>query len=99
MNTPPPLFIKRRCERCEQLYAIPNIRESRVRETLLVCFPCTWCFYSQCDPTNIMGRCVGCSIPFNIIDHHAKGRCTRCYMSFLRDATKQGPGDTLLHNG
>lgn len=82
-----PSTITKICQRCDQRFEIPNIRISHARDTLLVCYPCTHCGYSQCDPSGKSGRCVDCNIPFNVIDHQAQGRCNRDYMRMIRAGT------------
>ena len=84
--------IKKRCSRCGELYDIPNIRQSEAREKLIEFYPCMHCGYEKNCSGDKSGRCRDCAIPFAMIDHHAKGRCKRCSMRFLRqeNATKQG---------
>ena len=87
--------IQKRCCRCGDLYDIPNIRESSTRERLIDFYPCMHCGFIrdiQNPKKNTSGRCRDCAIPFSIINHHAKGRCNRCYMNLLRNenATKLG---------
>jgi len=73
--------LEKRCHTCEHKYLVPIIRESRMRELVLLTYPCPNC------TQNLIGRCieVTCLIPFRIRSHHAKGRCLRCYNALLRD--------------
>lgn len=83
--------IKKLCERCEEFFLIPNIRESRARELALQFYPCPHCLFVKSvfyPRNNRSGRCIDCSIPFLLIDHHAKGRCLRCYNKNLRYKSK-----------
>ena len=85
MKRPP--LISKRCERCNELFSIPNIRESRARELILQFYPCPHCLYVpniHYPRYNRSGRCRDCSIPFSLVDHHANGRCKRCDMIALR---------------
>lgn len=77
MSRPP--TITKTCGRCERPFHVPNIRTSSAREKTLVCYTCPFCFFSPCDPSGKSGRCLSCSVPFSVIDHHAKGKCKRCY--------------------
>lgn len=79
--------LTKRCERCEQLYLLPNIKESYARRLIIEYFPCEHCGFSK-DSSNKAGRCRDCSIPFVFIDHHAHGRCKRCDMRQLRHKNK-----------
>lgn len=76
------------CSRCERRFDLPNIRISPARETLILCYPCPHCGFSECSANK--GRCADCSIPFDFIDHNAKGLCNRCYMRKLRAPQKAG---------
>jgi DNA-directed RNA polymerase subunit RPC12/RpoP len=69
------------------MFDIPNVKESKQRQLMLLYYPCPHCGYVR-DITyprfNRSGRCLDCSIPFTIVDHHAKGMCKRCHMKLLR---------------
>ena len=84
--------IKKRCERCNELFEIPLLKKCPAREILLQYYPCPKCGYFRYNGVKDLsktGRCRSCYIPFGIIDHHAKGYCKRCYNNFLRkNATK-----------
>lgn len=85
------IHIKKRCERCEKIYTIQNIKQSAARELLLEYTPCTNCGFVKepCNKTkNKSGRCIVCSIPFFIVDHHGLGMCKRCNMDALRAKQK-----------
>ena len=77
--------IQKRCERCEEQFLIPNIRQSRAREKMLMYFPCPYCLFTRAGMGDKSGRCRSCSIPFVMIDHHARGMCMRCYQAWIRD--------------
>lgn len=82
--------IKKICERCETVFLIPAQRISKSREVRLQCHPCPKCGFTpqHCAPNSIkVGRCLVCSIPFSIVDHHAKGYCKRDYVRALRAKT------------
>ncbi len=84
--------IAKRCERCERFFDLPNIMQSLAREIIIEYTPCPHCLYSKdvAHPrSSRSGRCLDCSIPFAIVDHHAKGRCERCSRSFLRKNEKE----------
>lgn len=84
--------IKKRCERCDSMYDILFIRESKAKRDALTYTPCTFCGYIAFgnEKINKSGRCGRCSIPFVIIDHHAKGLCNRCYQyNFRNNATNK----------
>jgi len=84
--------ISKRCERCEKMFEIPNIKESPARQTLIEFTPCPHCLYVKdvkYPKNNRTGRCLGCSIPFALVDHHAIGRCSRCYMGYIRNKNKE----------
>lgn len=79
------LYLTKRCQRCEEKFDIPNVRASNARLLIIQFYPCPHCGYVQDRPgSNTSGRCRDCSIPFSIIDHHAKGRCLRDYNAKLR---------------
>ena len=83
--------ITKRCDRCERLFDIPNIKESPARQHLIEFYPCAHCHYVKniLNPkNNRSGRCLDCSIPFAIIDHHSKGRCSRCSRAYYRECDK-----------
>lgn len=83
--------IKKRCSRCDNLYEIPNIKESKARNLMIDYYPCCHCGFIKDvnnPKNNRSGRCLDCAIPFQMIDHQGKGRCNRCYMRMLRNATK-----------
>jgi hypothetical protein len=84
------LFVQKRCERCERLFNIPNIKDSKARDFIIRYTPCSHCFYdaSGLDTT---GRCLDCSIPFRFVDHKAKGRCHRCLMAHYRKNSTKTP--------
>lgn len=86
--------LKKRCPRCENLYEIPKIKESPAFYKIIEYYPCCHCGYTKDvkDPkNNRSGRCSSCAVPFSMIDHHAKGRCNRCYVKYIREnATKIG---------
>jgi len=69
------------------MYDISFIRKSKAKRDALTYTPCTYCGYIAFsnDKINKSGRCLRCSIPFVIVDHHAKGRCKRCYQVFFRE--------------
>lgn len=72
--------LKKRCQRCDQLYEIPNIRRSNARDLIIQFHPCSHCLFIQDQPdSEKSGRCRSCSVPFTIIDHHALGKCKRDY--------------------
>ena len=76
------------CERCENKFAIPNIKMSRARDLLIQFTPCPHCLFVKTPSIllkNRTGRCLDCSIPFSLVDHHAKGRCERCSRKYYRD--------------
>ncbi len=81
--------IKKRCGRCDKMFDIPLVRESKAKRDLLTYTPCTYCKYIAFgnDEINKSGRCGRCSIPFVIIDHYAKGNCRRCYQVIFRENT------------
>lgn len=74
-------YLKKRCERCDELFDIPNIRRSVARDAIIQFYACTHCGYSKTGEIfgQHAGRCKSCSIPFAIIHHHGKGMCNRCY--------------------
>ena len=75
------------CERCEETFELPNLRESKARELVIQYTPCPHCFFVKSVEFviyNKTGRCRGCSIPFALVNHHAKGRCKRCDMKLRR---------------
>jgi len=79
--------IKKRCERCEEIFEIPLLKKCPARETLLRYYPCPKCGYfrySGIKDLSKTGRCKSCYIPFGIVDHHAKGLCSRCIMRYYR---------------
>lgn len=86
--------IVKKCGRCEIPFPISNIKASRARDILIEYTPCPHCLYVK-DPVmarnNKSGRCLDCSIPFTVVDHHAKGRCDRCAMKEYRRRNKNGP--------
>lgn len=81
------LFIQKRCARCEKLFDIPNLKESKARDFALLYTPCSHCYFVE-DITNpkyqLSGRCLDCSTPFALVNHKAKGRCHRCLMKHYR---------------
>lgn len=80
-----PSKLIKRCQRCQEMYEIPNVRESKARLLIIQFHPCPHCGFIQDHPdAKTSGRCIDCSIPFSIINHHAKGRCYRDYMRLLR---------------
>ncbi len=84
-------IIKKNCQRCALSFDIPNIKESKARELLLQFKPCTHCGFvesSKYQKSEKSGRCMDCSIPFSIVDHHSNGRCKRCDMRNLRHKSK-----------
>ncbi len=98
-------FVQKRCARCQELFNIPNVKQSPIRDILLEFSPCTHCGYVK-TPTetdiknNVSGRCQDCSIPFSIIDHHGKGRCHRCFMiEHRKNVTKSNGFDNIINNG
>lgn len=81
------IHVTKRCERCERLFEIVNIKESKARDIIIRYTPCPHCFYIEDikNPRfNRSGRCLDCNIPFVMIDHKAKGRCHRCLMAHYR---------------
>lgn len=84
-------FIKKRCSRCEKLFDIPNLKDSKARDFALLYTPCSYCKYVE-DVSNPKyeqsGRCLSCSIPFSMINHKAKGMCHRCLMKLYRSTSK-----------
>lgn len=83
--------IEKHCDRCEEVFYIPNIRQSRAREMILQFYPCPNCHYVPdilYPRFNKSGRCRDCSIPFSLIDHQAHGYCNRCLMKVLRHEGK-----------
>lgn len=96
-------FVQKRCARCQELFNIPNVKQSPIRDILLEFSPCTHCGYVK-NPTdiknNVSGRCKDCSIPFSMIDHHGKGRCHRCFMvEHRKNVTKSNGFDIITDNG
>jgi len=79
--------IKKRCDRCEELFEIPLLKKCPAREILLLYYPCPHCGYFKLPNTNNnrTGRCRECLMPFGIVDHKSKGFCARCYMRYLRE--------------
>jgi hypothetical protein len=73
------------------MYEIPNIRKSQARECVLQFYPCQHCGYEKENGGAHSGRCTGCGIQFQIIKHHAGGKCNRCYMRFLRIKSVETP--------
>ena len=87
-----PPFFQKRCARCQQLFDIPNIKESPAREKLIEYYPCSFCGYIKShnlQEKNKTGRCRDCFIPFVIIDEHALGYCHRCYTKNWRIINKK----------
>ena len=81
--------LTKRCERCEKLFTLPNLKESRARELLIVYHPCTHCGYSRDFPGDSQGRCTDCLLPFAVFPNHARGKCKRCHMAWLRSQPPQ----------
>ena len=84
--------IEKICSRCDESFFIPNIKSSKARELLLIYTPCPHCLYQKKINTiddDKSGRCRDCSIPFSLVDHHAKGRCGRRARSFYRERDKK----------
>ncbi len=79
--------IKKRCGRCDEMYNIVFIRESKAKRDALTYTPCTFCGYIAfgSDLINRSGRCKRCSIPFAIVEHRAKNMCNRCYHHVFRN--------------
>ncbi len=84
-----PKVIKKRCERCGEMFDILFIRKSKAQRDSLTYTPCTYCGYIPFggDRVNKSGRCGRCSIPFVIIDYYSKGNCKRCYQVLHRKNT------------
>lgn len=83
--------IKKRCERCEEMFEIPLLKKCPAREVLLRYYPCPKCGYFRYSGTKDLsktGRCRSCYIPFGIVDHNCLGFCKRCYMQHLRKIGK-----------
>jgi len=82
-----PENIKKRCHRCEEIFLLPNIRESIARDILIEFMPCTHCEYVK-NPLvpngNLAGRCADCKIAFTVVKYHSKGRCIRCSRAYQR---------------
>jgi len=86
------------CQRCEERYTIPiGQKKTRLSDKIIRFYPCPHCGYPD-DIENEgnnnlnkdkMGRCRMCSVPFYIIDHHAKGLCARDYIKELRYKKRQ----------
>lgn len=79
--------LTKRCERCEEKFELPNLKECRARDILIQYYPCPHCLYVKDIHNakfNNSGRCRDCAIPFKLMKHQAKGRCNRCYMRNLR---------------
>jgi len=58
--------IKKRCDRCEELFEIPLLKKCPAREILLLYYPCPHCGYFKLPNTNNnrTGRCRECLMPF-----------------------------------
>lgn len=89
----------KRCERCEKKFAIPLFRNGSKAKMFAIDFtPCPFChFVKDVCVTNYdrEGRCIGCSVPFCVVKHKAKGMCHRCLMEKYRsNSTKT----SALHN-
>lgn len=84
-------YLTKTCPRCEQSFELPNIKVSPARTLLLQFAACPHCLYVPDNAPvhfNKSGRCRTCSVPFAVIDHHAKGYCKRDYMAMLRHKSK-----------
>lgn len=82
-------LIKKRCERCEEQFDIPLLKQgSRAFKMVIDYTPCPHCrfvkdiHYPKYDKS---GRCRRCSVPFAMVDHKAKGHCHRCLMARYRE--------------
>ena len=87
--------MRKRCERCEEVYDIPTVKQSHAKDLIIRYFPCPHCYHRD-GAVDTVGRCKVCAIPFTIINHHGKGMCKRDHQAWLRANPPQKQEDILL---